>query len=218
MNKDHPDQAEAACGESFQIRLDPVDLLPRVADAPAAPTTAAAAKQAADTVARLDDLADDLTDVLQGLKLLREANGQLQERMQGVEQTLSGGLRSYARELDQLRTELLGEAKVAVTKQAFGAVLISTDQLQAMRSGLEPSDERLALQLDAVLSVLKTTLRNLGYEAFEAEAGSKFDPNRMEISGYEPGPAGAVVRTTRLGYQHGSKLARVCGVTLGGEG
>jgi molecular chaperone GrpE (heat shock protein) len=86
-----------------------------------------------------------------------------------------------------------------------------------MMEGLDPEeDSHMLQQQSAMSSTLRVLIQQLGFNEFSVEIGETFDPNRMEILGYEcsNGESGLVSKIIRTGYQSSSAIVRPCGVLV----
>lgn len=164
----------------------------------------------------LDEIAEDMLDLLQRVQAMDARVQQISQQVVHAAQQQQGAAFTHGKELAALRSELLDERKAFVALFAFNAVIPVLDQLRQMEKGLDrDADARMLTQLSAVVGVLSTLIRNLGFEAFEAAPGDAFDPVQMECVAHESGTAGVVVRSIRAGYRCKSAVVRAAGVTLG---
>lgn len=128
---------------------------------------------------------------------------------------VNGSVQRIHRQLDTLRREMLGDRKWAAHTSALLVLVALTDQLDAMRAGLDPErDVRVLAQLDGIAATLTVAVRALGFEPFHAAVGEPFEPGRMECVGRAAGASGVVLRAARAGYRAGDVVLRVAGVVL----
>jgi molecular chaperone GrpE (heat shock protein) len=169
-----------------------------IARAGSAPAAEAGASAAGEETASPDRLADLTARVYQ----VQQAQAWLAQRLDEIDSAFQEAVRGVAREVGQLRRELLGDRKAAAVSAVLNALVPALEQLRSVRDRLEGgADALVARQLSWAADVLALPLRSLNIEEFSPGPGEPFDPLRMHCDGVSDGPKGAVVRTTRPGYR-----------------
>ena len=172
-------------------------------------------RQRAETGGLPEEIAEDMLELLRYVTAIERTQRDLSLRLEQVETILRDTARQYAREVDTLRRELLGERKALSALSVFNSVLPMLDSLRAMRARLpKMKNSPVRQQLDALIQTLNTTLRSLGFTEFEVEKDESFDPRRMECLGFASGPPGVVLNVVRPGYCTREVVVRPAGVIV----
>lgn len=167
------------------------------------------------TAGLFEEIAEDMLDLLQQIRLLEKGQSELFGRLDRIERALHDATRLHACEIDTLRRDLLGDNKSMNALSVFNTVVLTLDALRAMHAKLHSSkDARTRTQLNAVIQSLSTTLRGLGFAEFQATKGEPFDPARMECLGFLKGKPGIVLNIIRPGYVAHERVVRPVGVML----
>lgn len=186
---------------SFQVDLQPeeLDSIPR----PAA--------ESSDRVENfLNEIAEDMLQVLKDLKELQRRQAEIEARLE----QLSQGHLATARELDNLRRDLLGERKALAAINVFKTIVPRLDSLRIMQRKLPKKDSSTRQQLQGIMDALTLILQGLGYMEFKVQLKEPFDPERMECCGYADGPLGMVLGLERPGYLAQEQVVRPAGVLI----
>ena len=209
------EEAGAEPTPTFDLRdlLSSIPLVPSMKEARESSDTAPVREPA--SLDSLDEIAEDMLDLLQRFQAIDARVQHVSQQVGQVAQHVQTAAFTHGKELAALRSELLDERKGFVALFAFTAIVPVLDQLQQMENGLDPAaDKRMLTQLTSVIGVLKLLVRNLGFEAYEAFPGDRFDPVQMECMAYESGDPGVVVSAVRTGYRCKHTVVRPAGVTL----
>jgi molecular chaperone GrpE (heat shock protein) len=163
----------------------------------------------------IEEIADDLLTLLQKMKGIESNQRDVIARMDQIEQSVRELSRSYGREIDSLRRDLLGERKALSAMLVFNAVAPTLDSLRAMHAKLHHAkDKQTREQLNAVIQAIGVALRGLGFAEFQPARGEPFDPTRMECLGYAKGERGVVLESVRPGYVAQETVIRPAGVLI----
>ena len=162
-----------------------------------------------------EEIAEDMLELLRSVNAIERMQREVVQRLDQVETTLRDTARQYAREVDTLRRDLLGERKALSALSVFNSVLPMLDSLRAMRANLpRRKNTPVGQQLDALIQTLGTTLRSLGFVEFEVKKDEPFDPGRMECLGFASGRPGIVLQVVRPGYCTREVVVRPAGVII----
>jgi molecular chaperone GrpE (heat shock protein) len=165
----------------------------------------------------LEEIAEDMLDLLKKIERLEETQKDIVDAVNHLKGIIEQSQQRQEKDLDKIRRELIGEHKTAAVRNVFNAVIPVIDSLKSMMEGLDPEeDSRMLQQKSAISSTLRVLIQQLGFNEFSVEIGETFDPNRMEILGYENanGENGRVSKMIRTGYQTSSAIVRPCGVLV----
>jgi molecular chaperone GrpE (heat shock protein) len=163
----------------------------------------------------LEELAEDMLGLHQRLAEIAHKQAALLAQTEQNERSVREQTYLHGRELDKLRRELLGERKALAALSTFSAISPLLDSLRAMHDNLDAGqDERMRVQLKALIQALTATLRGLGFSEFRAEVGEPFDPARMECVGYASGESGKVLAALSPGYCAQEAIVRPASVLL----
>ena len=84
-----------------------------------------------------------------------------------------------------------------------------------MRDAMDDDVEQpVRNRVTAVITLLRNTLRSLGFSEFTPDDGEQFDPRCMICDGYAEGTAGEVITCVRPGYRAEDKVVRPAGVVM----
>lgn len=166
-----------------------------------------------DILELIEEITEDVFDISRRLKAAEDTQTQLISRLNDIDKLIRDNNQASARELLNLRRDILGEHKALIAISAFNSVVSIIDSIRAMKLGLnQKRDKRLLRQLSAIESSLSTVIQGLGIHEFSVNKGDKFDPSRMECVGFGNGAPGIVLKFVRSGYIANGIVVRAAGV------
>jgi molecular chaperone GrpE len=163
----------------------------------------------------LEEIAEDLLAITEGLKGVQTALQELALRVEHVYQIQQNASFQVGKELDAMRRELLGDRKALAARGTFNAILPTLGTLVEMQRGLQGEEhEQIRAQIHGIICSLRNLIQSLGFSEFSPAKGDPFDPTAMECDGYAEGPEGVVLQVMRAGYRVGDAVVRPAGVLL----
>lgn len=168
-----------------------------------------------ETNALVQEVAEDMEDVLQGMGKLEKRQANLEAKLEQLTQEIAAKAQVDAKELNRLRKDLLEEQDSLMGVGVFNLVVPTLDSLHIMLTSLdETADSRVFGQVQSILVTLENLLRRVNISAFSVEAGEDFDAARMRCEGFIESEILGVVKMTRLGYRIRDKTLREAAVLL----
>lgn len=164
----------------------------------------------------MEELVQDMRHLIEGFNTIVKRFDQFEEKIQHSEQIAEKFLKGIAREVDQIRDQLLSERKAFVNRSVFTTILPAIESLEISQKNIDDKKDSIAYQqIKGVLDLLKTILQTIGYTPFSIEPGEEFNTSCMECAGYAEGEQGIVIKMERPGYKIGETVAKPCSVIVG---
>ncbi len=163
----------------------------------------------------LAEISEDLLDMLERLTALDAAVASVAARFDALEARFENAVDSLGTDVRSMHRDLLGDRQAMASRSVYFKFIPRLDSVREVRRRLPAeSEDSVGAQLDAVIYLMETAVQDLGFERFEVDQGSIFDPTCMECTGYGDGEAGTVLAVERLGYRAGETIVRPVGVRL----
>lgn len=163
-----------------------------------------------------EEVIEDLTHLVEKVSEVDKLVKSFSARLDKIEETNSSNYSKHQKELDGIKSELLGDKKTLVYKSVFNNIVVTIDSLYTRKNNLSIENDSALYSLTvSILDNLQNLLKTFGFEYFIVQEKELFSPESMECLGFEKGEENKVIRIERLGYRSNNQVIRACGVILG---